>query len=193
MRDGRDRILEAASSAFAARGYGATSMSDLRRAAGASTGSLYHHFPTKEHVAAALFLEALGDFQAGFAGVLARHAEDARAGVTEGVRFHLGWIESQPRRARLLVAELDPAVLEVAQERLAAQNRSFFGAIGDWRRRAVARGEIDDHRGEVTYALWLGPAQEHGRAWLAGRARTSPTRAAEALATGAWRSLGCAR
>ena len=59
VRNRRTDILDAALEAFTVHGYSATSMSDLRRTTGASTGSLYHHFPSKEHLAAALYLEAL--------------------------------------------------------------------------------------------------------------------------------------
>lgn len=43
----RTAILETAGALFAAKGYGATEMEDIRRAAGLSRGGLYHHFSNK--------------------------------------------------------------------------------------------------------------------------------------------------
>ena len=45
-----DRILFAAMKLFAEKGYGSTSVADILREAGANSGSLYHAFPTKQHV-----------------------------------------------------------------------------------------------------------------------------------------------
>lgn len=45
--DMRHKLLAAAGALFAARGYAASGMRDLAKAAGVSTGSLYHYFPDK--------------------------------------------------------------------------------------------------------------------------------------------------
>lgn len=45
---GRDSLLEIAVGEFIARGYDATSMEDLSRAAGITKSSFYHHFAGKE-------------------------------------------------------------------------------------------------------------------------------------------------
>ena len=56
----RTAILDAALDLFSHRGYGATSMRDIAGKAGASTGSVYHHFQDKE----AIFKALLEQFQA---------------------------------------------------------------------------------------------------------------------------------
>jgi AcrR family transcriptional regulator len=53
----RGRLLDAAASAFDSRGYSATSMQDVMRAAGATGGATYHHFPTKKALALAVIRE----------------------------------------------------------------------------------------------------------------------------------------
>ena len=53
----RNRLIDAAAQTFHAHGFGATSMHDVRRAAGASGGTLYHHFPTKKALALAVISE----------------------------------------------------------------------------------------------------------------------------------------
>lgn len=46
----RDRMLFAAMQLFAAKGYQSTSIADVLQAARAHSGSLYHFFPTKQHL-----------------------------------------------------------------------------------------------------------------------------------------------
>ncbi|MEU2423118.1 ScbR family autoregulator-binding transcription factor [Streptomyces sp. NPDC007851] len=56
----RRSILEAAAAVFGERGYDAASTNDILARAGLTRGALYHHFPSKEAIAAAL-LEAQGE------------------------------------------------------------------------------------------------------------------------------------
>jgi TetR/AcrR family transcriptional repressor of nem operon len=53
----RDRLLEAAEALFLARGYGGAAVDEVCAAAGASKGSFYHHFESKEALGLAV-LEA---------------------------------------------------------------------------------------------------------------------------------------
>ena len=184
----REALLDAALAAFSERGYGSTTMTDVRRAAGASTGSLYHHFPTREHLAAAVWLDALGQFQDGFAKAL-RRSRDAEAGVRAGVRFHLRWVREHPDLARLLLSDQDPAVRRAAAAELEERNARFFAAVRDWHAGHVEQGALRDLPFELIYALWLGPAQELARLWLAGATPRPPDRAAKHLADGAWAAL----
>lgn len=68
----RDVILQAALHCFAASGYDATRIAHIAEAAGVSAGALYRHYPSKEEVARALFVEHLGAYtstvQAAIAG-----------------------------------------------------------------------------------------------------------------------------
>ncbi|MEY9836648.1 ScbR family autoregulator-binding transcription factor [Streptacidiphilus sp. EB103A] len=50
----RERVLLAAADVFGTRGYTATSVSDIVRAAGTTSGSMYFHFGSKEAMAAAV-------------------------------------------------------------------------------------------------------------------------------------------
>ena len=53
-RDTKDRILAAATQLFDERGFDGTSIADLLERAGVNSGSLYHFFPSKEALAAAV-------------------------------------------------------------------------------------------------------------------------------------------
>jgi len=50
----RQRIIDAAMDLFAYHGYGPTGLAEIARKANALPGSLYHYFPTKEHLLAAV-------------------------------------------------------------------------------------------------------------------------------------------
>ncbi|MGH7588258.1 MAG: TetR/AcrR family transcriptional regulator [Gemmatimonadota bacterium] len=52
--DTRERLIEAAMRLFWEKGYQSTSVADILAAAGANSGSLYHFFPTKQDVLAAV-------------------------------------------------------------------------------------------------------------------------------------------
>jgi AcrR family transcriptional regulator len=55
----RNRLVDAAALAFHRDGFAATSMHDVRRAAGATSGSLYHHFRTKKALVLAVITESV--------------------------------------------------------------------------------------------------------------------------------------
>jgi AcrR family transcriptional regulator len=53
----RGRLLDVAAESFQARGYNATTMHDIVRAARTTGGATYHHFPTKKSLAIAVIRE----------------------------------------------------------------------------------------------------------------------------------------
>lgn len=55
--DARTRILDAAMSLFAARGYDATPTKTIAEQAGVATGLVFYHFPTKRHLIDTLLAE----------------------------------------------------------------------------------------------------------------------------------------
>jgi AcrR family transcriptional regulator len=174
----RDRILAAARTRFASDGVYAATLDDVRRDAGVSVGAVYHHFPDKERLAAAVWLDALERYQAGFLDVL-RESTGAREGVEGAVAFHLRWVVQHREDAVLLFSARPSTARE--------PNRAFFRAVrGWWREHAAELGDFDL---DVAHALWLGPSQEYCRHWLAGRARRVPAAVRDELAAAAWRAV----
>ena len=53
----RRKVLDVAVAAFQEKGYHATSLGDLMKAAGVTGGALHHHFPTKKAIALAVIEE----------------------------------------------------------------------------------------------------------------------------------------
>lgn len=85
----RRTILTAALACFAQKGVQATTLDEIRRQAGVSIGSIYHHFADKQHLAQAVYMEGLESNYALVLRDLAEH-EDARAGLEALVRTTLG-------------------------------------------------------------------------------------------------------
>jgi AcrR family transcriptional regulator len=173
-------ILDGALRAFNEKGFAAATVADVRDLSGASTGSIYHHFGDKEGIAAALYVEALRDYQQGVFAILERE-RDAERGVKALVRHHLRWVASHPDLARFLLAGRPPG----AAERLHEMNREAFGAVRGWlEERGLGRIPLD-----LVFPLVFGPAQEFCRGWLRDRTKSSLTTAERVLADAAWRAL----
>jgi AcrR family transcriptional regulator len=176
----RRRILDAAIRRFAADGVVGARLDDVRREAGASVGAVYHHFPDKQALVDAVRADVLSRYQEGFAAALERHAA-AEAGVKAAVEFHLAWCAGHPDEARLLLEGRPAAAAEL--------NRAFFARVAAWWRPHAHYGTVRDLDLALLHALWLGPAMEITRHWLAGRA-PRPTKAQTAtLADAAWAAL----
>jgi AcrR family transcriptional regulator len=179
----RARLLDAALAEFDERGSLTATLEDIRRAAGVSVGALYHHFPDKVHLAAALYTELMGGFQDGFLAEL-RANPDAERGVKAGVRFYLRWVGENPAAASFLL-EGRPA----DNLRLVEQNRRFLGEARSWWDTHVHYGRLRPLPTELLHALWLGPAHEYMRHRLTRDGGRVQPRLASALADAAWNSL----
>ena len=167
---------------FDADGALAARLEDIRREAGVSVGALYHHFPDKTALAGALYVELTEDFQEGFLAELRSHpgAED---GVKASVGFYLRWVSANRSAAAFLLAG------RPAHAVLRESNRRFFAEAMAWWQTHVHYGVLRDQPFDVIHALWLGPAHEYARHWVAGRAKRVPTAVAGLLADAAWRAV----
>jgi AcrR family transcriptional regulator len=179
----RGRLLGAALARFAADGALGATLEDIRSEAGVSVGAFYHHFPDKSRLASALYAELTSDFQDGFLAELRAHS-DAEAGVKGGVRFYLRWVSGNRAAAAVLLGER-PA----DDQALRAYNRRFFAEAMAWWETHVHYGTLRSLPFDVIHALWLGPAHEYTRHWVAGRSKRVPATATSVLADAAWQTL----
>lgn len=183
----RSRLLDSALDLFVERGLVEASVEELCARSGASVGSLYHHFGGKVGLAAGVFVEALASYQRGFVAELRRH-DDAQAGVRGAVGFHLRFCEEQPQLARFLLG-YDVTKDSKADGERRERNRTFFDDVRAWWHPHVRYGVLRELELALLAALWIGPAQEYCRIWLAGSADLTPTQAEPVLAEGAWNAL----
>lgn len=184
-----ERIVSAALPVFAAYGWAGASMEEVRRVAGVSNGSLYHHFRSRAELAARLLVDGMTGAQQAVVGVLAT-ADSAEHGVREVVRSQSVWVEESAALARLLYSDPPDEVLLAAEPGFSEHNRRYVEVVGGWLCRHAEQHAVIDVPFGVAHALWLGSAQEFARHWLRGRSKLRPTAAAPALADGAWRALG---
>jgi AcrR family transcriptional regulator len=180
--DARTKLLTVARRRFAADGALAATLDDVRREAGVSVGALYHHFPDKLSLATAVYAQVLREYQDGFVAMLRGH-ETAEGGIRGGVTYHLRWVGAHRGEATLLLgSRLDSAELRAA-------NAEFFAAVRDWWRPHHAYGMLAPMHIGITAALWLGPAQEYSRYWIAGPDVKVTRGTIETFADAAWAAL----
>jgi hypothetical protein len=112
-----------------------------------------------------------------------RDHDTAEGGIRGGVAYHLRWVTEHRGEARLLLGDrLESAALHDA-------NRDFFAAVRDWWRPHHTYGVLRPMRLGVTAALWLGPAQEYSRYWVASGDAKMPRDIVETFASAAWATL----
>ncbi len=186
-RDNREAILVAALALSSEKGLDAVSTAEVCRAAGVSNGTMFHFFPTKDALAAALYLRALESYQGAIVAGLER-ARSARAGVRSLVLEHLRWILAHPEQARFLHEERGDAGPTLQRE-IAARNEVFFNRVSEWLRPHVARGTLRKVPVDVLVALVFGPIQTITRTWLRGGDAARLRAVAPMLADAAWAAL----
>ena len=182
MPDARDRLLQVARRRFAVDGALVPTLDEVRREAEVSVGALYHHFPDKPALAAAVYAQLIGEYQSAFVAML-RHNDSAEGGIRGGVAYHLRWVAEHRGEARLLLGD------RIDSDALRDSNRDFFAAVRDWWRPHHTYGALRPMKPGITAALWLGPAQEVSRHWIAGDVTKMPRDAIETFAAAAWTAL----
>ncbi|MDY6999044.1 MAG: helix-turn-helix domain-containing protein [Actinomycetota bacterium] len=104
----QQRILDAATEAFAVRGFTAATMADIVDGSGASVGSIYHHFGGKRELFLAIFDRLVADIDAHLDRTT-DHLCDDRAAFEAGVRAYLDAIWTHRRVAAVLASGDTPA------------------------------------------------------------------------------------
>ncbi|MEU0543448.1 TetR family transcriptional regulator [Nocardia sp. NPDC005978] len=178
----RDRLLLAAERQFAEHGALDATLTQIRDAAGASVGALYHHFPDKAELYRQVWAHALTDYQRCFWAAVGDSA-DAEAGVRAAVTEHLRWVTENQYRAQVLTSARPPGVRD------SESNREFMRNVARWWRTHANYGAVRELDFDLLYALWLGPAQVYARGWLGGEIVTAPIDVAPQLADAAWQVL----
>jgi AcrR family transcriptional regulator len=187
--DTRRRILDAALGCFIEDGYEPTTIAQIRARSGTSNGALFHHFPSKEAIADALYVEAIASFQEGLWALVRRRPRSPRDAVRAAIGHQLSWTEQHADLARFvyLRGHLDWDSSGGAE--LAALNRELAAAYREWMAPLVESGEIRQTSMLVIAALVSGPAHAIARRWLAGQVHSPLTAFADELADAAWAGL----
>lgn len=161
----RGRIIDAACQCFAAYGYSKTSNEDIARAAGLTTGALYHYFGSKAELFAAVYRHVHGIL----VGVYRRaFAEEATclAQLSAGMEAALTVTKDQPAMAHFAaIASLEierhpelEALLRADTKEMRGFYRRVFAAA---RRRGEIAADID-----IEAVLNLVQSSLFGLVWL---------------------------
>ena len=184
----RADVIEAALTCFKELGYAKTTMADIRKYSSASTGSIYHHFRSKQQLAAAVYFEGVKSYQEGLLRVLETEKR-AKEGVLAIVGYHLKWVSEHPTWAGYLSEMRHAEFMAGIESRFKELNAHFAAGITAWVSGHMKVKRLKPMSRDIFVALLLGPCQEYARQWLSGHAVLEPAEAAVAMAEPIWRSL----
>jgi AcrR family transcriptional regulator len=184
----RRDILAAALECFVMDGYERTTIRDIQERAGASTGSMYYHFASKEHLATELYVEGIRATQE-FRLRAIRDQHSAEGAVRGFVAAYLRWVSQNTQLANFLLNMRHAEFMVAAETRMRELNAAFEDSVRDVMGPYVARGEMRNLTVDVYRAMLTGPSEHFARQWLNGRTRASLGRVAGILADLAWAAL----
>jgi len=189
----RKAILQAALKSFSTKGFTETTMEDIRRLSGASTGSIYHHFENKEMLAQALYLEGRNDLNAVLlASITDKHP---REGIKALVYAYIDWFEQHPDLGQYIMqadsTEYLGSYVKVFRQKilLAFPNENLTQQFFDWLVPYIEDGTIARFPRNLYVPLAIGPSREYVRRWLRTRLTEEILEAREYLAESAWKVL----
>jgi len=163
-RSRRERILDAAFSTFAGRGYRDTSMDEIAAAAETSKGGVYFHFPTKESI----FRELMRTTADKLVSKVERAVAEERDPIGQAevaIRTVLATFAGHRTMARLLFLDVIGAGRVFQAEANALHDR-FAVLIAGYLDRAIAEGVIPAVDTRVVSIAWFGALDEVVGRWL---------------------------
>ena len=186
----RQAILEAALACFASKGFTETTMEDIRKLSGASTGSIYHHFSNKEMLARALYLEGRSSLNAALFASLT--ANTLREGIEALVHVYLNWFEQHADLGQYLLQAGESEYLSAYIKVLRQKTRTMLpterlsGQVLQWLAPYISDGSVVNLPQSLYMPLILGPSREFVRIWLRTRQPAEMQEVREPLAKAAW-------
>lgn len=163
-RSRRERILDAAFSAFAARGYRDTAVDDIAGAADTSKGGIYFHFPSKEAIFRELMQTTADKLVARVERAVALETEPV-ARAEAALQTVLATFAGHRTMARMLFLDTMGAG-RVFQAQTNALHERFTRLIQGYLDEAVATGAIPPLDTQVTSVVWFGALNEVVARWL---------------------------
>jgi AcrR family transcriptional regulator len=181
----RQAILRAALEAFSTKGFTDTTMEDIRRISGASTGSIYHHFENKEKLALALYLEGRNDLNAYMLASMV-DVSHPREGIKALIRAYLDWFEQHPDLGQYLLQATSIEAIAPQVDILRQTIETFSEQLLDWLTPFIEKGIVVRFPQHLYTPLVIGPSREFLRRWLKTKHAEELHEAREPLAEAAW-------
>ena len=150
----RELLLNTALSVFGCKGYAATTLDDVARAAGVTRGAIYWHFGGKDELYNTLVRERFARASTVFESIFSQGGSALTMLRQFMVRF-LEYLEDDPEYRAVLEltifkTEVGPDLVSGMQEKQQA-NQSMITAVEQLLHKAISAGEIKAHI-EVTIA-----------------------------------------
>ena len=186
----RQAILEAALACFASKGFTETTMEDIRKLSGASTGSIYHHFENKELLARALYMEGRNSLHAALSASLT--GKSLREGIEALIYAYLDWFEQHANLGQYMLqageSEYLSAYIKVLRQKTRAElpAENLKGQLLQWLNPYISDGSVVNLPQSLYVPLIIGPSREFVRIWLRTRQPEEMQEAREPLAKAAW-------
>jgi AcrR family transcriptional regulator len=146
----QERVLAAAASVFAERGFHKASVRDVVAAAGMSLAGLYHYFPSKADLLYEITARA---FDSLLARLDAAPAGPPRQRLTTFVRNHLSFFLSRPHEMKVLVRETE-SLPEGLEAEVAEKKRRYYQRGHDILRELDAGRNSEEELRLATLALF---------------------------------------
>ena len=180
-RSRREEILSIAARQFAERGVATTTVRDIGAAAGILSGSLYHHFESKEQMVAEL-LQPVMERQVGQYRAIVSAETGAAESMRALIRIAVAEAAQTPNETRMIRNDAPtfsamPALRPVSD--LLIDAAKLWAAVID---RGVATGEFRrDVDARLVVAAMFDAVLSTTR-WFTGKKRQRPERVGDALA-----------
>ncbi|HSB87818.1 MAG TPA: TetR/AcrR family transcriptional regulator [Ilumatobacteraceae bacterium] len=176
----RDEILAIAAAQFAAGGVAGTTVRDISTAAGILSGSLYHHFQSKEEMVADLLLPVM-DRQVGKYRAIIGSGGSAPAVLRSLIKTAVMEAASTPNETRMIRNDSQsfsamPALRPVTD--LLVEAAKLWASVV---RRGITDGELRECDPKLVVAAMFDAVLSTTR-WFAGTRPQSPERVGDALA-----------
>ena len=177
----RDEILSIAAAQFAQRGVASTTVRDIGAAAGILSGSLYHHFESKEQMVVELLLPVM-QRQVGHYRLIVAGNEPASATLRSLIRIAVAEAAETPYQTRMI---RNDAQSFSATPALRPINDLLIEAAKLWAsvvEHGVAEGEFHNDVDPRLVVAAMFDAVLSTTRWFAGVRRQRPQRVGDALA-----------
>ncbi|MAT15505.1 MAG: hypothetical protein CMJ46_09585 [Planctomyces sp.] len=167
----RREILDAALACFLKNGVEGTSIEQIRKLSGASHGSIYHLFESKNEIACTLFLEGVEEYQRLMVECV-QEAETAHDKIKAMIRMHLRYSFDNPELAIYLSRMGLSDLIDSIDTKYRILRGKFVETIYGEFKPFIERGELIDLDSTYYFCQITGPCSQLARAWLTRQSRT---------------------
>ncbi len=178
--------MESALNCFAKADVESVSIAEICAQSGASVGSVYHHFGSKEGIILALLADGLESHLESLERALKRAGGDPRQSIEAVVGSLIDWVEANPSWAMFIYANLNSGGASSA-EPIIEINRRYGRLIARYFDPLIEAGQIRRLPEECWPSLIVAPAHDYARRWLRDQVGHSPSTQRQVFVDAAWR------